>query len=356
MEIGLFNLTQKRDPAQPSAQVFQGVLGLVQAAEDMGMDIAWFAEHHFSSYSLCVSPLMMAGWMAGQTKRIRLAPGVCVLPLYHPLRLIQEYEMLNLMSGNRIDFGMGIGYQDFEFERFGVSLKEAEERSLEVMQMFNQAIETGQITHSGKYFTVPECKVAVKSNQKSHRVFAAGGLSLPNFPKEVVRRGYIPFLSPSWGPFASIIKQRETLDQVARDENVDPANVPLAIMRFVHVTNSKSDAMEAAEAWRYSTRASAGLRLNYTQFIDATPADQPAANEPSLEEILANSIIGDPDTVAEKIINESKSVRATHFACNVYLGGLDIKKVNRSMDLLGSKVLPQVRRATSSKVRDPEAV
>jgi alkanesulfonate monooxygenase SsuD/methylene tetrahydromethanopterin reductase-like flavin-dependent oxidoreductase (luciferase family) len=345
MEIGIFNLVQKRKTDLPAEETFKAVLEQVRMAEDMGMDTAWIAEHHFSTYSISVSPLMVAAWLAGQTKRIRLAPGVLVLPLYHPLRVIQEYEMLNLMTNNRVDFGIGTGYQNYEFERFEVPLEEAEERSLELMDIFHQAVETGGIKHSGKYFKVPECQVAVRSTKKNHRVYAAGGLNFPRFPREIIRKGYIPFLTPSWGPIDTVVKQRAFIDKIAGEEGVDPKNVPLAIMRFVHVTNSKEEAMEAAECLRYSSRAALSLRFNYSEFDGATPKDIAARDEPSVEDIVRNAIIGDAETCAEKIVNEARLVRATQFACSVNVGSLDPKKTARSMERLGAEVLPSVRKA-----------
>lgn len=345
MEIGLFNLIQKRDVALPTAETFKVVADQVGMAEDMGMETAWIAEHHFSSYSVSISPLMVAGWLAAKTSKIRFAPGVLVLPLYHPLRLVQEYEMLNLMTGNRIDFGIGTGYQNYEFERYEVPLEEAEERSLEVMEIFHQAVDTGSVKFNGKYFNVPECKIAVRSDKSSHRVYAAGGLNFPNFPRQVIRKGYIPFLTPSWGPIDTVVKQRALIDKIAAEEGADPKTTPLAIMRFVHVTDSKEDAREAAECLRYSSRAALALRFNYCSFDGATPRDQPAREEPTLDDIIKNAVIGDAQMCAEKIIREARLVRATQYACSVNVGSLDPKKTNRSLERLGSDVLPIVREA-----------
>lgn len=69
------------------------------------------AEHHFSNYCVCPSPLVMAAACARITRRIRLATGVLVLPLYHPARLIAEIGMVDAVSGGRLSVGVGSGYR-----------------------------------------------------------------------------------------------------------------------------------------------------------------------------------------------------------------------------------------------------
>ena len=107
MKFDLFCLMPQRDPAQALAEVYQETVDLIRLAEDIGFDTAWFAEHHFSNYSICPSPLMMAMHCAGHTTRIRLGTGVLVLPLYHPVRVLEEIGMVDVLSGGRLTIGIG---------------------------------------------------------------------------------------------------------------------------------------------------------------------------------------------------------------------------------------------------------
>ena len=90
MDFGIFNLMGARRPDKPTAQVFGEVAEQTKLADTLGYTIAWFAEHHFSNYCLCASPLMMVAHCASITKRIRLGTAVVVLPLYNPARLAAE--------------------------------------------------------------------------------------------------------------------------------------------------------------------------------------------------------------------------------------------------------------------------
>ena len=76
MDVGLFNLMGYRTPGRPTAAIYDAAVAQVKAAEQAGFSIAWFAEHHFSNYCVCPSPLMMVARLAGETSRIRLASGL----------------------------------------------------------------------------------------------------------------------------------------------------------------------------------------------------------------------------------------------------------------------------------------
>ena len=88
MHFGLFNLMTQRERSQTAGQIIADTTEHVKLAEQIGFEIAWFAEHHFSNYCLCPSPLTMCAYMAPQTKKIRLGPAVVVAPLYEPVRLL----------------------------------------------------------------------------------------------------------------------------------------------------------------------------------------------------------------------------------------------------------------------------
>ena len=154
MNFGLFNLMTLRDHPKGVAGIVDDTRSMVKLAEDIGFSIAWFAEHHFTNYSVSVSPLMMAAHMAGISKRIRLGAGVVVLPLYHPLRVAQEIALLDQQSGGRAVLGIGTGYQKYEFERFGLPVEEKTDIFLEYWSVVERALADGRVKFSGKSRTV----------------------------------------------------------------------------------------------------------------------------------------------------------------------------------------------------------
>ena len=95
MEFGIFNLMgyRYRESSAPAQRLVKEAKEQTQLADELGYDAAWFAEHHFSNYCICPSPLMMIALCASSTKRIRLGTAVVVVPLYDPVRLLAEIGM-----------------------------------------------------------------------------------------------------------------------------------------------------------------------------------------------------------------------------------------------------------------------
>ncbi|MFN0043382.1 MAG: LLM class flavin-dependent oxidoreductase [Alphaproteobacteria bacterium] len=349
MKFGLFHLMQNRRPGADPRDAYSALLDRVRLAEDIGMERCWLAEHHFTDYCLCPSPLTAISWLAGQTKTMVFAPSILVLPLYEPMRLAQEYAMVDLMSGGRLELGVGVGYQDYEFRRFRVPLAEAGERGLEVLDILEAALAQESFSYDGRHHKIVETSLAVRPIHRRPTTYFAGATRHPTIPRRVVRNGYIPFVYNGWAPFEMIVNTREEYDRIALEEGVDPAKVPMALERFVYVTDSKSDGRAAAEHFRYTARAARALRFDYVELDGTTVRDLPAKDEVSLDTIIENSIIGDAESCAAKIVDEMTRARLTHYACLVGIGGMEQRDVMRSIERIGRDVMPMVAKARSGR-------
>src|SRR5689334_8395244 len=111
MQFGAFFLIQHPDPTRSIQRRYEEIFEQVELVDELGFDIAWFAEHHFSNYGLSTNPLLVAVRAAERTRQIRLAPAVLVLPFYHPLRLAEDVALADVFSGGRMVVGIGRGYQ-----------------------------------------------------------------------------------------------------------------------------------------------------------------------------------------------------------------------------------------------------
>src|SRR5947199_3388145 len=124
MEFGTFLLLQTPS-AESSDVIFRRGVEITQAADELGFRNMWLAEHHFSTYGYLSRPLTYAVHLANKTRRLRVGTAVIVLPLHHPLVVAEEIAAVDLLSGGRLDVGLGRGYQHYEFERLGVDLGES---------------------------------------------------------------------------------------------------------------------------------------------------------------------------------------------------------------------------------------
>jgi alkanesulfonate monooxygenase SsuD/methylene tetrahydromethanopterin reductase-like flavin-dependent oxidoreductase (luciferase family) len=108
MDFGLFFLMQ-RDEAWTERAVYESALEQMLAAEGLGYGSVWIAEHHFNDYGLCPAPPVLASYLAARTRTLRLGMGVSLLPLHHPVDLAEQLAVLDVVSGGRLDVGIGRG-------------------------------------------------------------------------------------------------------------------------------------------------------------------------------------------------------------------------------------------------------
>ena len=169
MDFGYFGLMGYRERGTPPRKVFEEHVEQVRQADAVGLDIAWFAEHHFSNYCICPSPLVMAAHCAAVTERIKLAPAVIVTPLYEPARVLAEIGMVDCLAGGRLVLGVGSGYQPYEFERFGVDIAKARAMLEEFLDMLHAAFTAETFSYEGEHYTMPPTTSARGRSPASRR-------------------------------------------------------------------------------------------------------------------------------------------------------------------------------------------
>src|SRR5438132_6647750 len=108
MRFGTFSYNQAR-PWVPERQAFDELLEQIQLTERLGFDEAWFAEHHHSDYGMLASPNLIIASLSHRTRRLRLGNLVNALPLHDPMRLAEECATLDILTGGRLNVGLGRG-------------------------------------------------------------------------------------------------------------------------------------------------------------------------------------------------------------------------------------------------------
>jgi alkanesulfonate monooxygenase SsuD/methylene tetrahydromethanopterin reductase-like flavin-dependent oxidoreductase (luciferase family) len=176
MEFGYFTLSDNhyennsRTPNQFVADITAEALH----AEDLGMHSAWIGEHHFNSLGVLSCPDLVLAYIAARTKHLRLAPAVTVLPLHHPIRVAEQWATLDLLSGGRVDFAAGRGYDRREYEPFNVSFDDNQgifEEGLELVRRLWEADE--RISHHGKHYSFDNVRITPKPVQRPIPTYVA---------------------------------------------------------------------------------------------------------------------------------------------------------------------------------------
>jgi alkanesulfonate monooxygenase SsuD/methylene tetrahydromethanopterin reductase-like flavin-dependent oxidoreductase (luciferase family) len=182
MEFGYFTLSDNHyDNNSRSANEFvSDITAEALYADQLGMHSAWIGEHHFNSLGVLSSPELVLAYIAARTRHIRLAPAVNVTPLHHPIRVAEQWATLDLLSGGRVDFAAGRGYDAREYAPFKVSFADNQsifEEGMEVLQKLWSA--EGRISHHGKHYQFDDVRITPKPIQKPLPAYV-GSFSKPS--------------------------------------------------------------------------------------------------------------------------------------------------------------------------------
>jgi alkanesulfonate monooxygenase SsuD/methylene tetrahydromethanopterin reductase-like flavin-dependent oxidoreductase (luciferase family) len=300
MRFGLFGSAQARrgGPDTDSSQGFREFIDNNVEAEALGYYSTFLVEHHFTGFGQVSASLNLLTWLGARTRHLRLGTAVLVLPWHNPVLLAEQAATLDLLSGGRLDFGVGKGYRYNEFAGFCVPMEEADLRFEETLDVITRAFTSETpFSHHGKYWQFDNIVVEPPTAQKPYPPFWMGAGS-PRSVREVARRGYNMLL----GQHALA---DEILEQVAQFKSeveaggraFDPMRV--AVARAVHIAKDATD-KEAAIERRYqghmrinalARRPDGETRSRY--ILD----DEKAARYESAE----SALFGTPDEIMRKL-------------------------------------------------------
>src|ERR1019366_6288725 len=150
MEFGVFDHLDRDD--QPLADYYQARLQIIEAYDRLGIYAYHVAEHHSTPLGMAPSPSVFLAAVAQRTRRLRFGPMIYALPLYHPIRMIEEICMLDQMSAGRLEMGFGRGASPTELEYYGQDPKNAQQVYTEALELILQGLAEKTLTYHGRFF------------------------------------------------------------------------------------------------------------------------------------------------------------------------------------------------------------
>ena len=351
MRFGTLHLFEN-PTGKPDHDIIHGQMSLMRAAEDLGFDSVWPAEHHFTECGNCASPALSLAAIANETKRIRLGTGVVALPLNHPLRIAEDCGFLDQLSDGRIDLGVGRGYQLEDLPRNGVEQTTTRGQFREAVEIIQQAWREERVDFHGEHYQFDNVPIRPKPYQQPIPIWMAA-LSSETF--ELAGRygfnllyGSVFGLSPEEAAKRRIDYHRGL---AVGGHSAEGKSAGCLIMVYVADSMEKArDEFRDAVIWYYRTIAkyvapkqgedSINSYEMYTSLRDV-------ASEVSWDwDVLLERdaiVCGDPDFVAEELADYQQIYGFTDLLCWTQLGGLDHRKVLRSMELMCDHVMPHLR-------------
>jgi flavin-dependent trigonelline monooxygenase, oxygenase component len=169
MKFSLAINMERMNPGTDMQEVARHTLEMVQMADEAGFDIAWAAEHHAIEMTIAPAPFQLLAWWGAHTNRIRLGTGVVVAAYWHPIKLAGEAAMLDLLTNGRLEFGLGCGAYQREFNRMarGLKTQESVPYMLEMLPILKQLWQ-GDYAHDGQFWSFPKATSCPKPLQQPH--------------------------------------------------------------------------------------------------------------------------------------------------------------------------------------------
>ncbi len=299
MRFGLFGSATARHggPDVDSGQGYRQFVDYNIEAEALGYHSTFLVEHHFTGFGQVSASLSLLTWLAAKTKTLRLGTAVLVLPWHNPVLLAEQAATIDLLSGGRLDFGVGKGYRHNEFAGFCIPMGEADARFAESLDVIAKAwTSTQRFTHHGAYWHFDDIIVEPPTAQKPHPPMwmAAGS---PDSIRQVARRGY-NLLLDQFASFETVAERIAIFKAAVETQGraFDPGNVGVA--RAYYVARDQADKEAALER-----RLEAQRRL---EAISKAPDGSKSkasimAFSDTREASEESALYGTPDEIAAKL-------------------------------------------------------
>jgi alkanesulfonate monooxygenase SsuD/methylene tetrahydromethanopterin reductase-like flavin-dependent oxidoreductase (luciferase family) len=336
MEFGVFDHVDRSRSAL--ADYYEERLQVVEAFDRAGFHAYHVAEHHATPLGMAPSPSVYLAAVAQRTKRLRFGPMIYALPLYHPLRMIEEICMLDQMSGGRLDVGFGRGASPIELELFGTEPEQARDIYDEAIAVVTKGLESPELSHRGAYFNFDKVPMALQPFQKPHPPLWYGvhandsaarsarqGLNVISLDGVAATRGFSDSYRAAWQEAGGAGRCRSSASGGSWSS---PRPTP-----------RRSSSPSAPI--RCGTRAS-------TTCSRCSTACRTIRGRRPIREIMADTrgIAGSPATVTDVIRRQMAESGADYFVGQFSFGDMTLSETLRSVGLFADRVMPKLR-ATS---------
>lgn len=333
---------ERIDDSLDMNDVARHTLEMVQMADRGGFHIAWAAEHHALEMTIAPNPFQILTWWAENTDRIRLGSAVAVAPYWHPINLAGEAAFLDLISGGRLEFGIGSGAYQREFDRMYPGLKQTDGwRYMNEMLPAVKNLWAGDYEHNGEFWSFPISTSVPKPVQKPHPPVWVAARAPITFDY-AVKQGCNIMSWPLTRPFSEVETYKGRLDE-AMAANPGAARPTLAMMRHTALYDTKDEWEVPVRAAQRQLGQFENLFKNLGDVKNGFPKQIPFEelanrNEYDPKMLSENLMFGTPDEVIEKL-KPYQDIGCDAFIYYASLG-LGLVEQKRSLELFCNEVIP----------------
>lgn len=340
MEIGLGLWSMQTTAQSPASapNVYRDMLEEAELADELGFSFFLLTEHHFWYDGYCPALLVGCGAAAARTRQIKIGTAMVLLPMYDPLRVAEAAAMVDVISGGRLILGVALGYRDVEFDAYGVERRTRGRRLTEGIQILRQAWTQDRVTYRGQMFQLEGAPGSPKPVQPTIPIWVGAGS-----PVAVERAALLacPVLIPAVVPLENVRRLATIYREVGTRAGVPEESLKVGLMRVVWVDDTDARARDyivpRLRAMWLEQYGGWGLFLDE----QGRPIrdDRSGVLSQRVEQAIAESLIGDPDTVRSGL-ERLPEAGIDILCCRVQTGVVRSAPLRSCMTLLAREVRP----------------
>lgn len=346
------------DMSRPWSEVLDSMLRIVDAAEELGFEGITINENQFQNYVCNPSAMMFAAVAAQRTKRLRILPGVVVLPAYNPLLVASEMGLLDHLAPGRIGIGVARGGSRFQLDRLGVKPENQRAMYDEALEIVRRLFVEDDVSFDGQFYSFPPTTLVPKPATKPHPEIWVASQSSDGI-RRVAQQGLNLITAPNYGNFEPYGDLEELIgsynDEIAKtgnprgevmvlrhtwlgrteeealeyfDDVVNEYNYYMALVKGPGTVDTKEDRLATREV---------GESRDYVHHGKMTP-EQHSFSKENLLEKYADPILTTPDRMIERFKSYEK-LGVDHLACLIAVG-MPTDAIIKNMKMMAEEVFP----------------
>jgi alkanesulfonate monooxygenase SsuD/methylene tetrahydromethanopterin reductase-like flavin-dependent oxidoreductase (luciferase family) len=317
------------------ARQFEERLRLIERYERAGFHAYHLAEHHGTPLGHSPSPSVFLAAATQRTTTLRLGPLVYCLPLYHPLRLIDEVCMLDHLSEGRLQLGVGAGVSPVEIGFFGVDWDSRRERFDEAFEVLMKGFGTTELTHHGKYHRLDAVPITLQPVQRPHPPLWFGISNADRAVWAARHEVNVVALLPATMVRPITDRFREEWDALGRA----PEDMPfMGVSRIIVLAETEDEAMRVARrAYRPWFQS---LNLLWRKYGVPSPLDGVLPEDFVDWHNAGAGFAGTPDQARDYIATQVEEAGINYFAADLIFGDVTFEEASRTVELFEREVIP----------------
>jgi alkanesulfonate monooxygenase SsuD/methylene tetrahydromethanopterin reductase-like flavin-dependent oxidoreductase (luciferase family) len=316
----------------PLRELYEQRLGLVRLYEALGFYCYHLAEHHATRLGMASASSVFLSAVAQRTSRIKLGPLVYLLPLHHPVRLLEEIGMLDQLSGGRLQLGIGPGGQPAEHERFGLARDDIRPMFEEVLEILLKGLGSEILEHQGSYYKLDRVPQVIKPIQQPHPPLWYGTSS----PDRAEWAAHHRVNLVSFMPNARVRAISDALRAAWAATGEEEAACP-----FMGLARQLIVAESDGEARRLAMRVWPHFATNFNWLVNRLgmePFPFPQDFDGAVQ--IGIAFAGSPDTVRQWMRAAEAEAGIDYMLVEMVFGDMTTEEATRSITLFGREVIP----------------